>query len=290
MSHIYSNIKKKILFQLQSLWELKPFVEQEDEGVLFNKWDELKALIDVLAIPYVPSIKIQAEQCTLTDMWAAWNLLLLQLEKISTPLARNIRKCLIEREHVIKNPTMFAAIFLDPRYKSVLKTAEQSIAMMELLSLHNKLEEKKAQSNQHEHEIDELELMLMAAEINESVLEEGTTDENRTGIQREFELFKRLKRTDKESSVLEFWQKNKNKYPSMYALARVLFSVSNGQTSVERAFSALDFIYDRRRCNLDPKILNDILIIRLNPTILDELCDSGWDGIIQEQLDQNPAE
>lgn len=109
--------------------------------------------------------------------------------------------------------------------------------------------------------------MLMAAEINESG-EEVSLNESRTAIQRELDHFKRLKRLDKDSFVLEFWQKNKAKFPCMYELARVVFSVSNGQTNVERAFSALDFIYDRRRCKLDPDILNDILIIRLNSTIV----------------------
>lgn len=284
-------IKLFFNIQINSLWELKPFVEEMEEAdgkVWFDKWDELKDLIDVLAIPYLPSIKIQAEQCTLTDMWAAWNLLLLQLEKNSSALAQNIRKSLIDREHVIKNPTMFAALFLDPRYKSVLKQPEQQVAICELLSLHNKIERKKTQNNQQEREIDELELMLMAAEINESG-EEVSLCESRTAIQREFDHFKRLKRLDKDSFVLEFWQKNKAKFPCMYELARVVFSVSNGQTSVERAFSALDFIYDRRRCNLDPDILNDILIIRLNSTILDNLNDSEWDVIIQKQLDQDQA-
>lgn len=63
--------------------------------------------------------------------------------------------------------------------------------------------------------------------------------------------------------------------------------MSNGQTSVERAFSSLNFIYDPRRCKLDTDILNNILIVRLNPTLLDELTSLDWDGIIQKQMDQN---
>lgn len=60
----------------------------------------------------------------------------------------------------------------------------------------------------------------------------------------------------------------------------MLFGVPNGQTSVERAFSSLDFIYDRRRCNLSADNLNNILMIRLNPTVLDDLSNNDWDEIL----------
>lgn len=264
-----------------------PFVQElacEDKRFEFRKWHELKCVIDTLSIPYVPSIKLQAVQCTLTDMWGLWTLLLLQLEKDNSALAKNILKSLKRRVHVIKNPTMYAALFLDPRYKSVLRPVEQQIAMCELVNLHDKLQNKQSQNQIIEREIDELELMLMATDMNaDDVTEEDFVGGDSSSIQREFELFKRIKRVEKENSVLAFWKENKIKFPQMYRLARVLFSVSNGQTSVERAFSALNYVYNDRRCNLNADILNDILMIRLNKEIFFELDNNDWDVIIKKQ-------
>lgn len=139
----------------------------------------------------------------------------------------------------------------------------------------------------NEPEIDELELMLMAAELNcEEDLDDGAENNSDvTKIQKELERFKRLKRLDKGASVLNFWKTNKNNFPLLYELAQVFFSVANGQTSVERGFSSLDFIFDRRRCNLNADTLNDILMIRLNSSVLDKLNDSDWDKILETQVE-----
>lgn len=160
--------------------------------------------MDVLKIAYHPSIKMQAVRCTLTDMWALWSLLLLQFGQNATLLAKNILKSMNEREHVIKNPILYAALFFDPRYESLLKSGEQQIAMCELLNLHNRLN--KESEIDEVWEIDELELMLMAAEINNiDVEEEANIDITRT-IHQELEVFKKLKRVDKETTILLFWK------------------------------------------------------------------------------------
>ncbi|XP_055308204.1 uncharacterized protein LOC129572287 [Sitodiplosis mosellana] len=275
---------------LKSIWELKPFVQQlaeEDAKYGFYHWDQLRSIIDVLVIAYVPSIKLQAVKCTLTDMWALWNMLQIQLRRNTTPLAKNILKCLDEREHVIKNPSVFAAIFLDPRYKSILNQGEQQVALCELIALHSKLQKKKPNDQQNDREMDELEVLLMAADLD---ADEG--DENQemdpsasdSPIQDEIQRFKKVRRIDREVEILAYWKNNKGKFPLLYELAKVLFAVPNGQTSVERGFSSLDFIYDRRRCNLSPDILNDILIIRLNSSLLEELDDVDWDEILAKQI------
>lgn len=221
-------------------------------------------------------------------MWALWNVLKIQLGKNTTTLAKNILKCLNERDHVIKNPTVFAALFLDPRYKNVLIPAEQQVAKCELFALHNKLQKKVSNGCPQEREIDELEMLLMTADINANDVEatdseDGADHNANTPIHVEFDRFKRLKRIDKEVPVLSFWKSNKEIFPNLYVLAKVLFGVPNGQTSVERGFSSLDFIYDRRRCNLDPDVLNDILIVRLNESVFDTLDDSEWDEILGTQ-------
>lgn len=133
-------------------------------------------------------------------------------------------------------------------------------------------------------------MMLMAAELGDT--EQTDADDQNSAIQLEFERFKRLKRIEKEASVLDFWKENKTKFPILYELSQVLFSVSNGQTSVERAFSSLDYVFSNRRCNLDANILNDILLIRLNSDLFDALTDADWDEIIREQSEglQNDPE
>lgn len=199
-------------------------------------------------------------------------------------------KALRERDHVIKNRTMFAALFLDPRYKPSLNQGESQTAMCELLSLHGKIQRKQNANEGIDKTVDEIEMMLMAAELGDT--EQTDADDQNSAIQLEFERFKRLKRIEKEASVLDFWKENKTKFPILYELSQVLFSVSNGQTSVERAFSSLDYVFSNRRCNLDANILNDILLIRLNSDLFDALTDADWDEIIREQSEglQNDPE
>lgn len=199
---------------MRSIWELKPFIEilqDENEPIFFSKWNELKEIIDVLIIPYVPSIKIQSVDCTLTDMWSEWTRLLIQLENNSSPLAQNILTCLNGREYVIKNPTVFAALFLDPRYKTILQEGERQIAKCELLSLHSKLQRKKSNNIVQNHNIDEIELLLMSAEIRDERHQSNDEENDFNGIQEELEKFMRTRRMNKEIPVLSFWKENKAK-------------------------------------------------------------------------------
>lgn len=65
-------------------------------------------------------------------------------------------------------------------------------------------------------------------------------------------------------SVLNYWKKNKNNLPELYKLASVMMAISPTQASVERVFSALALVITSHRTNLGDKIMENILLTRLN--------------------------
>ncbi len=71
-------------------------------------------------------------------------------------------------------------------------------------------------------------------------------------------------RLDKTESVLLYWRCQKKKMPELYLLSQVVLSAPFTQVSVERAFSQLKFILNPQRSRLDPKVLDDILLVRCN--------------------------
>lgn len=71
----------------------------------------------------------------------------------------------------------------------------------------------------------------------------------------------------------------KKKNPVIYELAAIINAVPPTQTSVERAFSTLGFVFDCRRTRISEEILEHILTIKLNHNLFDEINDEERKGI-----------
>lgn len=76
-----------------------------------------------------------------------------------------------------------------------------------------------------------------------------------------------------DEHTLDFWKRSevKKKFPEVYGLSILVNAVPVTQVSVERAFSIVAFILSNRRCQLAEKTLNDILLIRLNKQLFENI-------------------
>ena len=57
----------------------------------------------------------------------------------------------------------------------------------------------------------------------------------------------------------------------LICLKIVLYSVPSNQVSVERAFSALRLVLSDQRASLNEETLDNILMLKLNPKLLEEV-------------------
>lgn len=76
---------------------------------------------------------------------------------------------------------------------------------------------------------------------------------------------------DDDLSILKFWETKKKSYPILYEIAMVIFGIAPTEVTVERMFSVFGYIFNDYRSGLSQRLLEDMLIICLNPELFDEV-------------------
>ena len=64
-----------------------------------------------------------------------------------------------------------------------------------------------------------------------------------------------------DSTLLEYWQANENRFPALSALAKQVFSVMATSSASERVFSHAGYVVSARRSNLSSNSVDSILFI-----------------------------
>ena len=67
---------------------------------------------------------------------------------------------------------------------------------------------------------------------------------------------------DTSDDPLAFWKTNRDCLPNMCILAKRVFSVPASSAAVERTFSSAGVIISQRRTNINPAIVNDMILVR----------------------------
>lgn len=240
----------------------------------------LKAVFDV-------TIAIQAPDFTLSDFFCSWLKIQIRLQKrvkdtfCLTKLAHVLLESLNCRKiGLLKHPAMLCAIYLDSRVYKELNDKEIMIAKTALADLHEKIVELK--SNPKDSSMNS---------VNDSLEEyfrqrDGPIDNSNKVSDRRVEFMQMLdnfrcamqsnslKRKQGQAgasnnvfSISEFWEKQKMLYPSLYEVASVIIAIPPSQATVERSFSALNYLFSNRRCGLNPSLLENCLMIKLNADI-----------------------
>lgn len=85
--------------------------------------------------------------------------------------------------------------------------------------------------------------------------------------------YDQIERIHHKNSILEFWNSRKDDDPVLYELASIIHAIPPSQTTVERAFSILNYILNPRRTRLSESTLEMILMINLNKDWVDSIND-----------------
>lgn len=275
------------------LLELRDFIDlmaiaDRSLRITETEWKQIEKICDTMTICLSFTIKTQAEQMTMSGFYAEWIALKLALKKkIDCKFASNLVECMnIREKKIFENSTLLAALFLDSRYRLFLKDKpmEKHTAMTHLTRIWKRLhdlkpstpidvqEPQKERSNDHNDYFDELDCFLTSIEETPSSrIQSASCDKIASALQKFDDDMAKIKRDDRKKHPMDFWEENKNKYPDIYPLARVIFAAAPTQVSVERCFSALAFILNKYRFSLTDENLNNILFVRLNKQIFENI-------------------
>lgn len=287
-----------ILLQLDDIVQSKTAIEimaRTDapcQFVLAN-WSEIEEINLILKIPLDATNVMQRNNLTMSDQFGCWLRMewkledLIQTGNLETNLARFLFDNILEKKHVLmENPALCGAIYLDPRFRFELSEANIDSAKGFLLSLYKKVSKTdsafrdEAQNDQlNQDDSFENRLAKRCSQIpvyNSHLKSNGNPVHQTTMDEDEFIIFleqydEKPTRLHHKYSILQYWEENKDEYPELYQLACIVNTIAPTQVSVERAFSTLNWIYSHKRSRLAPELLENILMINLNATLVGKI-------------------
>lgn len=277
--------------------------------LLLKKWEILKEIKKILKIPYQSTIAVQKADFTLSDFYAKWITMKIKLEKKAkkttnkTKLAHHLLDTLKLREDILfKNGTTMSAVFLDPRFKNEIEKDEDKLryAKESLLEIWGKIQNAKTEPKllseeapppQENSSSDDTE---SDSEDDDDILDEYFREQGiptassdvcyknasldvtkgPAEILSQIEFYRKelsAQRLPSKTSVLKFWFDCREKVPELFEIAKAIFCIPPSQSTVERAFSVLNIVFDNRRCALRQELLEDILIIALNEDLFHQI-------------------
>lgn len=255
----------------------------EIENLSDEEWNLIDKIISILEIPLKTTKFLQRTNYTLSDFYGQWLLMenaITREKNASTDdmnLAEHLLKNLIlYRGQLLANPMMVSVVFLDPRFSSTMKLCAKTLSISKLTKIFLRLNGE--QLTEEEEEVnspdDELELFLTAQERELSnelhdVVHINESPEQK--IHRLLQEFTKLDREHAKINVLDYWENKKMEMPELYSLSQIIFTIAATQTHTERSFSTFAFIFSNYRTRINQTLLTDILIIRPNKDLFDEI-------------------
>lgn len=227
--------------------------------------------MDILKVIYDATIAVQIPHFTLSDFFCTWIRIHVRLNRLksSSELKTNLVDILLKsldfrKTALLKHPSMLCAIYLDPRVYRSLSENEMKIAKMALADLHQRVINLK--DNLTDSSVNKTVDSLEEYYDNKSVTKNDC--EERADFMQLLDNFRfALPHENKDKSVFEFWECKKEVYPAIYKVACVVNAIPPSQVTVERAFSALNYIFSNKRCRLNQQTLENCLMIKLNPEL-----------------------
>lgn len=119
--------------------------------------------------------------------------------------------------------------------------------------------------------VDDFEDFILPKSTNAELQHVNQSNVMPAALERELFDFESEPRISPKTNIIEFWDHIKIKYENLYRLAVVIMAIPSSQTTVERAFSTLSFILQPLRNRLSNDTLANILLIKTNEGLLDDL-------------------
>lgn len=253
---------------------------------------------------YVTTKQLQLVEFTLSDFYGCLLVLKENLIKYldNVPQITNLAAFLQTELNsrlpmIVKNPLMLCAIFLDRRYSTELTNDEKTLAIRTLIKLWEDIRYEHLGSNSNNDNVNNndsfdfqdnvsvLESYFKSKGVDSVALDCCETEEpdySLSNSQMEALLWNfdgKMKRQPSSTKLLEFWSKNEKTFPEIYRLSTIINAIPPSQSTTERSFSSLGFIYNDKRTNLSLVLLEQILLIRLNKDLMVSVFDEDAQSI-----------
>lgn len=283
-----NDFNSQIFFQLKDFLRLRPhwdnIKEIDDDFLAIDDecWLRIEELVAVLEFPCLATKAMERRQFCYTDLYLWSKRISLKLDEIiaDAPIfefAATLKANLMEREKsLFKTPIFMAAKYLDPRFKLQLTQTETTIAIETLHELNKQIKWKPLASpapglNNIDRQIEAQLLGNIQVQQNDAQL--------RVELTLAMANYNAVRVTDINRDAISFWRENKQIYPQLYELAKVVFSIASSISETERTFSAFSYIYNARRMNLLPRNVTSILMVRLNKDLFEQIKDTKINAI-----------
>ncbi|XP_036320683.1 uncharacterized protein LOC118735155 isoform X2 [Rhagoletis pomonella] len=218
------------------------------------------------------SVKLQEKNLLFGDFIKTYLEMILVVKKEADKY--HISKLLLQslnqrKDNLLQNPTVAAAIYLDPRLRRLLHSPEfaplKSVAVAHLKALYlkihgndNNTQEPAANSSSEVHEDSD---NLLGTLLNQ-ISQYEPRSENTTEAFSIIEAFN--ENCDLKANLADYWESKKFTHSTLYQLYKIIHATPATQVSVERAFSTLKYIINDYRSGLSDDITEAILMLRLN--------------------------
>lgn len=259
------------------------------------EWKVIDEIINIMEPLYKKMKDMQADSFTLADFYGSWifiRVCLIQYSKKAnriTDLPEKLLKHMkIYEPKLFMNPLLLAAVYLDPRYSQTLVGKQKAVARNIIEAVHNRdvvipnvsrNDNDVNVNNDHEPSLDEAFAAFLSEMASESssLPEQMNNDEDvlfrsdMLALETEMNEYETIPMLKTKTNVLEFWESKKFKFPMLYKISRGVLGVPSTQTIVERLFSSFAFILNSLRVSLGAELLQQILFIRGNRELFDEI-------------------
>lgn len=206
------------------------------------------------------------------------------------------QKILVREIKLLNYPTMLCAIFLDRRYRYELTNNDHiEIAMRTLAELHERVRSHFRRPEAEELSIESTDTLedylgqndvscitVTATNDTQAQMHDGNNDRKLfMDMLRKFDIEE--PRAHHKMFIFDEWEKRKEKYPELYELACMIYCIPPTQTTVERSFSAMAFVFNPKRCQLGKEMLKNILMIKLNKELVEIIDENDLKALISDK-------
>jgi hypothetical protein len=265
---------------LQRILKLKPYIIEITENFedycsnskrkppkfSLGDWIILEDLIQILECFEFAILLLSSESTPTASIYnEVYFALQLKLETLSNSLKTNEGKLLskslddsLERETEKLSSTIEIAAFFDIRFKELKSYSEkdQKYLIGKALDLVKSLQSTRVVSRRNDSNISNLSKFL-----NRSVVSVESTS-----LDNEIEAYLKEPEGKLEDCPFEWWRKNELKYPTISKAAKKLLCIQVSSSSVERLFSSLSDIQNKKRNRLSFEILSALAFLKVNST------------------------
>lgn len=264
--------------------EMTNFVKMK-AALTENQWKVIDEIIDILEPVYQLMLKMQTDAHTLSDFFGTWIMIRAKLSRSTANLTDLSNEMVTQMDGHIDDlqcdPLMTSAIYIDPRYSRSLKPVQRDVVRRTLRLFNESLDKLNARAQDQDIIMTDIEIDTYLNSLGSNSLNEkshesaGSAKANEvlleSNLEFELEMNAFEQNCQKQRNIIKYWNSLRTKYPKLYEVAKIVFSVPSSQTNVQRSISSFTYTINSHRTPLSAKTLEHILLIRCNPELFKEM-------------------